>query len=221
MRNLFGFMCVLALATMGCSETSGPDGSGGTAGAGGSGGTGGVGGEVIDAIEEMMVGRWWLDWDSSDASTTTDGVGLPTFTDEGWANYDVKFPDIPGVTDWCRRYVDWSLFDVVSETEFGYALTYTHDTCIREVGQIEQFKVVLDQMDPPKGEVTRLAADFPAADSEWTLPIERCTTDINATEACGFETGLGAPAQSPDGAGGGGGNGGSGGGGGEGGDGGV
>ena len=83
MRYLIGFVCVLALGLMGCSETSGTGGSGGVAG------TGGVGGEVIDAIEEMMVGRWWLDWDKS-AADTADGIGLATFTAEGWANYDVK-----------------------------------------------------------------------------------------------------------------------------------
>ena len=194
MRYLFGFLCVCAVGLMplvGCSETAG--GGGGSAGSGGMGGTGG---SVSDTIEEMMVGRWWLDWDKS-AANTADGIGLATFTADGWANYDVEFPTIPGVTEWCRRYADWSLFDVVSETEFGYALTYTHDTCIREAGQAEQFKVVLDQMDPPKGEVTRLSADYPAAAGEWTLPIERCTTDINATEACGFDTGLGAPTQNP------------------------
>jgi len=39
MRYLFGFMCVLALGVMGCSETAGTGGSGG---AGGDGGTGGM-----------------------------------------------------------------------------------------------------------------------------------------------------------------------------------
>jgi hypothetical protein len=34
---------------------------------------------VIEAIEEMMVGRWWLDWDKS-AANTADGIGLATFT---------------------------------------------------------------------------------------------------------------------------------------------
>lgn len=199
MRWTTGLFFVLALGLMGCSETSGTGGSGGE-------------GDVTDAIEQMMVGRWWLDWDESDANTA-DGIALPTFTADGWANYDVRFPTIPELTEWCRRYADWSLFDVVSEAEFGYALTYTHDTCNRLAGQTEQFKVVLDQMDPPKGEVTRLAADFPAASGEWTLPIERCTTDINASEACEFETGLGPPMQNPSGTGGAGGEGGIGGGG--------
>ncbi len=185
MRWLMSLAIALALSVIGCSETSG---------AGGSGGDGGL----TDVIEQMMVGRWWLDWDSSDALTTSDGAGLATFTDEGWANYDVEFPNInPPIPDWCRRYAEWSLFDVVSETEFGYALTYTHDTCNREAGQVEQFKVVLDQMDPPKGEVTRLSADYPAAAGDYSLPIERCTTDTDATEACGFETGLGPPTQNP------------------------
>ena len=207
MRWATTVLIAAAFGLMACSETSGT---------GGVGGNGGVGGDVTDAIEQMLVGRWWLDWDSSEALSTTDGVGLPTFTDEGWANYDVKFPDLsPVVADWCRRYADWSLFDVISESEFGYELTYTQDTCRREAGQVEQFKVVLEQMDPPKGEVTRLSADFSAATGEFTLPIERCTTDINASEACGFETGLGPPMESPAGAGG---NGGSGGDGGEGGD---
>jgi len=48
----------------------------------------------------------------------------------------------------------------------------------------------LDQLNPPKGEVTRLV--FPEEPgAQWTMPIERCTTDINATEACTFDTGLG------------------------------
>jgi hypothetical protein len=38
MRYLFGFICVLALGIMGCSETSGTGGSGGSAGDGGAGG---------------------------------------------------------------------------------------------------------------------------------------------------------------------------------------
>jgi len=195
MRYFATVVLALALGVMGCSETSG------TGGEGGSGG-------MADAIEQMMVGRWWLDWDGSTALATTDGAGIATFTSDGWANYDVKFPNItPAIPDWCRRYADWSLFDVVSETEFGYALTYTQDTCNREVGQTEEFKVILDELDPPSGEVTRLASPNPLFSDEFTLPIERCTTDINATGACGLETGLGPPAESP----GGGGNGGSGG----------
>jgi hypothetical protein len=195
MRYLFGFLCVCALGLVplvGCGNDA--TGDGGTAGMGGAGGTGG---NVAETIEEMLVGRWWLDWDKAAALTTGDGVGLPTFTVDGWANYDVKFPGIPGVTDWCRRYADWSLFDVVSETEFGYALTYTEETCVREVGWTEEFKVVLDQMNPPKGEVTRLSSTLPGVEGEFTIPIERCTTDINATEACTFDTGLGAPTQNP------------------------
>ena len=39
MRYLFGFMCVLALGAVGCSETAG---TGGSDGDGGSGGTGGA-----------------------------------------------------------------------------------------------------------------------------------------------------------------------------------
>ena len=38
MRFLFGSICVLALAAMGCSETAGAGGSGGTGGVGGAGG---------------------------------------------------------------------------------------------------------------------------------------------------------------------------------------
>jgi len=201
MRHLFGFLCVCALGLMplmGCSETSGEGGSGGSAGEGGSaGGNGGVGGGVTETVEEMLVGRWWLDWDQAGGgSITQDAIGLLTFTADGWANYDVRFPNIVGVDDWCRRYADWSLFDVISETEFGYALTYTHESCNREVGWMERFKVVLDQLNPPKGEVTRLV--FPEeGGAQWRLPIERCTTDINATEACGFDTGFGAPTQNP------------------------
>jgi hypothetical protein len=190
---------VLALGVTGCGETAGTGGSGGTAGSGGmggDGGNGGVGGDVIEAVEEMLVGRWWLDWDKS-AADTAGGIGLPTFTADGWANYDVNFPTIASIPDWCRRYAEWSLFDVVSETEFGYALTYTHDTCNREMGTTEQFKVALDQTDPPKGEVTRLASAEPHIGAQWTMPTERCTTDINASVACTFDTGLGVPTQNP------------------------
>jgi hypothetical protein len=206
MRYLFGFLCVCALSVVplvGCGETGGEGGSGGSAGDGGAGGTAGMGGaggadaNVIEAIEEMLVGRWWLDWDETAGVDATGGIGLPTFTADGWANYDVKFPAILELTEWCRRYADWSLFDVVSETEFGYALTYTHDTCNREMGTTEQFKVALDQTDPPKGEVTRLASPVPHVGAQWTMPIERCTTDINASVACTFDTGLGEPTQNP------------------------
>jgi hypothetical protein len=185
-------MCALGVFPLvGCSENGGEGGTGGTAG------MGGTGGNVTEAIEEMLVGRWWLDWDGAMA-IFADGVGLPTFTADGWANYDVKFPvGVPGLTDWCRRYANWSLFDVVSETEFGYALTYTHDTCSRETGWTEQFKVVLDQTNPPNGEVTRLSSTDPGVTGEFTMPIERCTTDINASVACTFDTGLGAPTQIP------------------------
>jgi hypothetical protein len=193
MRYLFGLLCVCALAVAGCGDDGGGPGGVG----GGTGGDGGTGGSVTETIEEMLVGRWWLDWDQAGGNPTPGGIGLPTFTADGWANYDVKFPTIVGVTDWCRRYADWSLFDVVSETEFGYALTYTHETCLREVGWTEQFKVVLDQMNPPKGEVTRLASPNPGVTGQYTMPIERCTTDINATEACTFDTGLGVPTQNP------------------------
>jgi hypothetical protein len=44
MRYLFGFMCVLALGVMGCSETAGTGGSGGDGGSAGIGGEGGMGG---------------------------------------------------------------------------------------------------------------------------------------------------------------------------------
>ncbi|NNE20000.1 MAG: hypothetical protein HKN10_16135, partial [Myxococcales bacterium] len=140
MRWLSTLFFVLALSVMGCDTTvdggsggsAGDGGSGGDAGSGGSGGTagdggnGGVGGSVTEAIEEMLVGRWWLDWDQAVGDPAPEGNGIPSFTAEGWANYDVKFPSVtPSIPDWCRRYADWSLFDVVSETEFGYALTYT------------------------------------------------------------------------------------------------
>mgnify|MGYP001818175950 CR=1 FL=1 len=47
MRYLFGFMCVLAMAVMGCSETTCPE-CGGEGGNGGDGGNGGAGGTVTD-----------------------------------------------------------------------------------------------------------------------------------------------------------------------------
>jgi len=198
MRYLFRLMCVCAVGVVplgGCGESTGDDGTGGMAG---TGGTGGAGGAVVEAIEEMMVGRWWLDWDNAVGDPAPEGIGLPTFTADRWANYDVRFPSVsPSIPDWCRRYANWSLFDVVSESEFGYTLTYTHETCNRGVGWTEEFKVVLDQVNHPKGEVTRLASPILAIGSEWTLPIERCTTDINATVACTFDTGLGLPTQNP------------------------
>ena len=46
MRYVLGFVCVLALALMGCSETSSPGGSGGDGGTAGSGGMGGDGGSA-------------------------------------------------------------------------------------------------------------------------------------------------------------------------------
>ncbi|MBW2589021.1 MAG: hypothetical protein JRD92_19140, partial [Deltaproteobacteria bacterium] len=57
MRYLFGFLCVCALGLVpivGCSDAEG---------GGGTGGDGGTGGSVTQTIEEMLVGRWWLDWD--------------------------------------------------------------------------------------------------------------------------------------------------------------
>ena len=66
MRYLFGFICVLALSVMGCSETAGDGGSGGTAGDGGGGGgsagSGGTGGCADWA------GEWTL------SSISCDGV---------------------------------------------------------------------------------------------------------------------------------------------------
>ena len=56
MRWLFGFMCVLAIGMLGCSETAATGGSGGgggrggSAGDGGSGGQGGSGGFAEDAV---------------------------------------------------------------------------------------------------------------------------------------------------------------------------
>ena len=43
MRCLFGFICVLALGVIGCSETAGTGGSSGVGGDGGSAGMGGGG----------------------------------------------------------------------------------------------------------------------------------------------------------------------------------
>jgi len=45
MRYVFGFICVLALGVMGCSEAAGTGGSAGDGGAGGLGGAGGAGGQ--------------------------------------------------------------------------------------------------------------------------------------------------------------------------------
>jgi hypothetical protein len=47
MRYLFGFMCMLALGVMGCSETAG------TGGSGGDGGQGGVGGGVAACVDNV------------------------------------------------------------------------------------------------------------------------------------------------------------------------
>ena len=65
MRYLFGFMCVLALGVMGCSETAdtggsggaagmGGDGGGGSAGTGGAGGNGGHGGSMVACVDEVL-----------------------------------------------------------------------------------------------------------------------------------------------------------------------
>ncbi len=198
-HSVLNWVCVCALGVVplvGCGNDA--TGDGGAGGMAGMGGAGGADANVIEAIEEMLVGRWWLDWDIAVGNPAPEGIGIPTFTAEGWANYDVKFPSVtPSIPDWCRRYVDWSLFDVVSETEFGFALTYTQGSCNREVGWTEEFKVVLDQLNPPKGEVTRLLFPEEGASGQFTMPIERCTTDINATDACTFDTGLGPPTQNP------------------------
>ena len=142
MRNLFAFMCACALSlVLGCSDTTGDGGNGGMAGMGGSDGTAGTGGvdsRVVETIEEMLIGRWWLDWDQAGVPDTIDGIGLPTFTADGWVNYDVRFPNIQGVTDWCRRYANWSLSDVVSEkirflSEMTF-LIYVHKSTVTLFG---------------------------------------------------------------------------------------
>ena len=74
MRYLFGFICVLALAVMGCGQDLGPvggsggdGGTGGTAGVGGSAGDGGSGGGDPPGIGFVM---WqWLD-DPCDANAS-------------------------------------------------------------------------------------------------------------------------------------------------------
>jgi hypothetical protein len=68
MRYLFGFICMLALGVMGCSETSGDGGSGGSAGMGGDGGGGG------SAITPGL-------WLGGDPASNTDGDPFDT----GWA----------------------------------------------------------------------------------------------------------------------------------------
>jgi len=62
MRYLLGFMCILALGVMGCSETAGTGGSGGVGGStgmggmGGDAGTGGMGGDGGSASQ--LEGTW-------------------------------------------------------------------------------------------------------------------------------------------------------------------
>jgi len=56
MRYLFGFVFVVALSVMGCSETEGTGGSGGTGGVGGDGGSAGRGGEGGDGGSGGMAG---------------------------------------------------------------------------------------------------------------------------------------------------------------------
>jgi hypothetical protein len=46
-------------------------------------------------------------------------------------------------------------------------------------------------------EITRLSGDFAAALGELTVPLERCTTDVNASVTCGHETALGERAEIP------------------------
>jgi hypothetical protein len=56
MRYLFGFMCVLALGLVGCSETSGTGGSGGDGGMGGSAGVGGMALHILTTYESLPEG---------------------------------------------------------------------------------------------------------------------------------------------------------------------
>jgi len=54
MRYLIGFVCVLALSIVGCSETAGTGGSGGVGGQGGDGGSGGEGGSTETATLQIL-----------------------------------------------------------------------------------------------------------------------------------------------------------------------
>lgn len=56
MRCVLGFVCALALAPLGCGETSGTGGSGGAAGTGGDGGSAGAGGTVETG--ELLITTW-------------------------------------------------------------------------------------------------------------------------------------------------------------------
>ncbi len=68
MRCLFGFMCVLALGVMGCSEATGTGGSAGDGGSGGVGGDGGSGGTpATEAVRVAFIG-----------ASITEPVGTPT-----------------------------------------------------------------------------------------------------------------------------------------------
>ena len=106
MRYLFGFMCVLALGLMGCSETTGTGGSGGTAGMGGDGGTGGNGGSggtnsfEIARDEEELSYDWTRialsevaeDEPQQVLSATNTRDPLPDFADdEHWDNLRIEF----------------------------------------------------------------------------------------------------------------------------------
>ena len=91
MRYVFTFMCVLALAVMGCSETAGAGGGGGTAGDGGEGGSGGVGGTNGEPVRltvfmtsfeppmlpEVVEGMRICELDTANCAVTDEG-GLAT-----------------------------------------------------------------------------------------------------------------------------------------------
>ena len=80
MRYLFGFICMLALGVMGCSETAGTGGGGGSAGNGGSGSTGGsagTGGMLPSAV---------IPYDR------TDHAAMSPFPDDFWLAPDASTP---------------------------------------------------------------------------------------------------------------------------------
>ena len=132
MRYLFGFVCVLALAIAGCSETTGTGGAGGTAGDGGAGGTAGTGGTggggvggaegecILDAAAQECLD---LPWDST-------FVG---FTSSSWMNFasgtvtgvsaSIMHIDVAGEALEFR----WAGPNLEGKFEIGESVSFVHD----------------------------------------------------------------------------------------------
>ena len=86
MRWLFGFLCALAIGTLGCNETAGTGGMGGTAGGGGSAGHGGSAGEGGSG---GIIGEAVIPYDRV---APDDLFALAPFPDDFWLVPDASTP---------------------------------------------------------------------------------------------------------------------------------